>query len=65
MSEHEEHPEQNPEPGEPTEGGTLPEESEPEGKTSLRKGDVEWEGEKGGRGGRETHGAGEHDDPSN
>jgi hypothetical protein len=65
MSEHEQHPEPNPEEGLPTEGGTLPEESEPEGETALRKGDVEWEEPKGGRGGHETHGAGEHDDPDN
>lgn len=65
MTEHEEHPDQNPGPREPTEGGTLPEESEPEGKASLRKGDVGFEGEKGGRGDLKSHRAGEYDDPSN
>lgn len=43
---------------------TLPEHSEPQGAASLRKGDVETEGPKAGKGGHETHGAGEHDHPN-
>jgi hypothetical protein len=67
MSEHEEHPSPNPDPGVPGAGeDTLPEESEPQGEASLRKGDIETEGEKAGKGGdHPTPGAGEHDDPSN
>ena len=67
MTEHENHPEPNPDPGHPAEGGgTLPEQSRPQGEASLRKGGVERDAPKAGKGGRHgTPGAGEHDDPSN
>jgi hypothetical protein len=66
MSEHEQHPKPSPDPGHPAEGGgTLPEGSRPQGEASVRKGHVERDAPKAGKGGDETHGAGEHDDPSN
>jgi hypothetical protein len=65
MSEREDNPKLNPDPGWPTAGETLPEDSEPQGKASLRKGKVETERPKAGKGGQEAHGAGEHDDPDN
>ena len=43
---------------------TLPEESPTAGEAALEKGDVEVEGPKAGKGGHETHGAGEHDAPN-
>jgi hypothetical protein len=58
-------PKLNPDAGHPADGATLPEGAEPQGKASKRKADVEREGPKAGKGGHETHGAGEHDDPSN
>ena len=66
MSDHEQHPDPNPDEGLPREGGTLPEHSPTTGEASQEKGDVEWEGAKAGKGGdHPTPGAGEHDDPSN
>ena len=62
MSEHDE--DANPDAGHPH-GETLPEGSPTAGEAALDKGGVELEGPKGGKGGHETHGAGEHDDPSN
>jgi hypothetical protein len=47
------------------EAETLPAESPTAGEAARERGGVEWEGEKGGKGGHETHGAGEHDDPNN
>jgi hypothetical protein len=45
---------------------TLPEQSPTAGETALRKGDVETDEPKAGKGGdHPTPGAGEHDDPSN
>jgi hypothetical protein len=44
---------------------SLPDESPTAGEASLRKGDIEVDEPKAGKGGHETHGAGEHDDPSN
>jgi hypothetical protein len=52
----------NPDRGHP-QSETLPDESPTVGEASLEKGDVEVEGPKGGKGGHETHGAGEHDRP--
>jgi hypothetical protein len=45
---------------------TLPEQSETAGEAALRKGDVETNEPKAGKGGdHPAPGAGEHDDPSN
>jgi hypothetical protein len=65
MSERDRHPKLNPEPGHPADGETLPEGSPTAGEAALEKGDVEVDGPKAGKGGHETHGAGDHDDPSN
>jgi len=63
MSEHE-HPEPNPQEGSPH-GETLPEGSPTAGEAARRKGDVETDEPKAGKGGdHPTPGAGEHDDPS-
>jgi hypothetical protein len=58
-------PTPNPEPGHPS-GEGLPEESPTAGEAAQRKGDVETDEPKAGKGGdHPTPGAGEHDDPSN
>jgi hypothetical protein len=64
MSEHKRDPEPSPEEAGPSRE-TLPEESPTAGEAALRKGGVETDEPKAGKGGDETHGAGEHDDPSN
>jgi hypothetical protein len=64
MSEQEQGPKANPEPGHP-QNESLPEGSPTAGEAALEKDGVEFEGPKGGKGGHESHGAGEHDDPSN
>jgi hypothetical protein len=61
MSDHELHPSENPEPGWPAQGGTLPEESPTAGEAAEEKGDVEWEEVSGEPG--EGHPAREHDEP--
>jgi hypothetical protein len=58
----EQEPAPNPDEGHPH-GETLPDKSPTAGEAALRKGDVEVEGPKEGKGGHETHGAGAHDDP--
>ncbi len=62
MDEQERDPKPNPDPGHPSEDGTLPEESPSEGEAAREKGDVEWEEPKPGRPG-EGHPAREHDEP--
>ena len=57
----EQHPEENPEPGHPADGRTLPDESPTAGEAAEEKGDVEW-GEKAAEPG-EGHPAREHDGP--
>ena len=61
----EQHPESQPSEGHPAHGDTLPEESPRAGEAAVEKGDVETDEPKAGKGGHETHGAGEHDDPKN
>ena len=61
MTDHEQHPAQNPEPGSPADGETLPDESPTAGEAAEEKGDVEWD-EKGAKSG-EGHPAREHDSP--
>jgi hypothetical protein len=64
MTDENEHPGTDPDPGHPA-ADTVSEQSPTAGEASLEKGDVEWS-PSGGRGGdHPTHGAGEHDDPSN
>ena len=65
MNEHEHDPDLNPVEGLPA-GETLPEESPTAGEAAQRKGGVERDEPKAGKGGKHpTPGAGEHDDPSN
>jgi hypothetical protein len=65
MSENERQHTPSPDPGAPH-GETLPEGSPTAGEAALRKGDVETDEPKAGKGGdHPTPGAGEHDDPSN
>lgn len=64
MSEHEHEPGSDREPGR-SHGETLPEGSPAAGEAALRKGDVETDEPKAGKGGdHPTPGAGEHDDPN-
>jgi hypothetical protein len=56
---------ENPDAGQPQEEG-LPPESPTAGEAAMRKGDIETNEPKAGKGGdHPTPGAGEHDDPSN
>ncbi len=65
MTEHEQDPKLSSEEGYPH-GETLPDESPTAGEAARRKGDVEVDQLKAGKGGEHpTPGAGAHDDPSN
>jgi hypothetical protein len=65
MTENEQDQTANPEEGHPH-GGTLPDDSPTAGEAALRKGNIETNEPKAGKGGdHPTPGAGEHDDPSN
>ena len=65
MREQEQDPKRNPEEGQgDPHRETLPEESATAGEAALRKGGVETDGPKAGKGGdHPTPGAGEHDEP--
>jgi hypothetical protein len=60
MSEHESH-EDDTHPHEET----LPDGAPTAGEAAIERKGNEFHGEKAGKGGDETHGAGEHDDPNN
>ena len=61
MSDHEQHPSQNPDPGHPADGETLPEQSPTAGEAAGEKDAVEWD-EKGKKP-VEGHPAREHGKP--